>query len=125
MASGLAGKVRRATESDEFDLSGYDQAQLDLSDWWVVPLPRIPVTFLDYSDIFRDPMDFNLKPSFPTGISGGTGPPRDWGWGEQKRPPWVFCPEKASINIFKAPRYYFCGWVLSELFSLSAAESKL
>eukprot|EP00434_Breviolum_minutum_P027766 symbB.v1.2.024560.t1/scaffold2334.1/size145401/2 len=27
MASGLAGKVRRATESDEFDLSGYDQAR--------------------------------------------------------------------------------------------------
>ena len=26
MASGLAGKVRRARESDEFDLSGYDQA---------------------------------------------------------------------------------------------------
>ena len=25
MASGLAGKVRRSTESDEFDLSGYDQ----------------------------------------------------------------------------------------------------
>ncbi|CAJ1338829.1 unnamed protein product, partial [Effrenium voratum] len=25
--SGLAGKVRRATESDEFDLSGYDQAR--------------------------------------------------------------------------------------------------
>ena len=32
MASGLAGKVRRATESDEFDLSGYDQAKLDLSE---------------------------------------------------------------------------------------------
>mmetsp|Transcript_34659 Transcript_34659/g.80903 ORF Transcript_34659/g.80903 Transcript_34659/m.80903 type:complete len:413 (+) Transcript_34659:65-1303(+) len=29
MASGLAGKVRRATESDEFDLSGYDQARCD------------------------------------------------------------------------------------------------
>eukprot|EP00435_Cladocopium_sp_Y103_P028830 s2993_g7.t1 len=27
MASGLAGKVRRSTESDEFDLSGYDQAR--------------------------------------------------------------------------------------------------
>ncbi|CAK9032522.1 Uncharacterized protein SCF082_LOCUS20108 [Durusdinium trenchii] len=27
MASGLAGKVRRARESDEFDLSGYDQAR--------------------------------------------------------------------------------------------------
>ncbi|CAE7503660.1 unnamed protein product [Symbiodinium pilosum] len=27
MASGLAGKIRRATESDEFDLSGYDQAR--------------------------------------------------------------------------------------------------
>ena len=26
MASGLAGKVRRSMESDEFDLSGYDQA---------------------------------------------------------------------------------------------------
>ena len=37
--SGLAGKVRRATESDEFDLSGYDQA-ISASDprqtpgWW-------------------------------------------------------------------------------------------
>mmetsp|Transcript_54953 Transcript_54953/g.128512 ORF Transcript_54953/g.128512 Transcript_54953/m.128512 type:complete len:412 (+) Transcript_54953:65-1300(+) len=29
MASGLAGKVRRATESDEFDLAGYDQARCD------------------------------------------------------------------------------------------------
>eukprot|EP00931_Biecheleriopsis_adriatica_P076627 TRINITY_DN50316_c0_g1_i1.p1 TRINITY_DN50316_c0_g1~~TRINITY_DN50316_c0_g1_i1.p1 ORF type:complete len:408 (+),score=134.03 TRINITY_DN50316_c0_g1_i1:60-1283(+) len=27
MASGLAGKVRRVTESDDFDLSGYDQAK--------------------------------------------------------------------------------------------------
>lgn len=27
--SGLAGKVRRATESDEFDLAGYDQARCD------------------------------------------------------------------------------------------------
>ena len=27
MASGLAGKIRRVTESDEFDLSGYDQAR--------------------------------------------------------------------------------------------------
>mmetsp|Transcript_28970 Transcript_28970/g.83019 ORF Transcript_28970/g.83019 Transcript_28970/m.83019 type:complete len:417 (-) Transcript_28970:28-1278(-) len=29
MASGMAGKVRRATESDEFELSGYDQARCD------------------------------------------------------------------------------------------------
>ena len=29
MASGLAGKVRRITESDEFDLAGYDQVLLN------------------------------------------------------------------------------------------------
>jgi len=29
MASGLAGKVRRSTESDEFELAGYDQARCD------------------------------------------------------------------------------------------------
>eukprot|EP00927_Polykrikos_kofoidii_P061169 TRINITY_DN56038_c0_g1_i1.p1 TRINITY_DN56038_c0_g1~~TRINITY_DN56038_c0_g1_i1.p1 ORF type:complete len:416 (+),score=83.17 TRINITY_DN56038_c0_g1_i1:100-1347(+) len=29
MASGLAGKVRRSTDSDEFDLGGYDQAKCD------------------------------------------------------------------------------------------------
>lgn len=28
MASGLAGKVRKITESDEFDLAGYDQVDL-------------------------------------------------------------------------------------------------
>lgn len=41
----------------------------------VVPLPRIPVTFLDYSDIFRDPMDFNLNTFIsPLGFLGGLVP---------------------------------------------------
>lgn len=115
MASGLAGKVRRATESDEFDLSGYDQAQLDLSDWLGCPVvPRIP-GFPSPFWIIRIFLGIQWTTFIsPLGFLGGLVPKglrlRRTKTFQKKRPPYVtFSPKKHQSIFLKS--YYFCGRV--------------